>query len=105
MYHILSSNGADSKTMARFYLAMVQAKILYGSETWVLSRRLLNRLERFHARCACYIAHCYIRCLPDNTWEYPPMLEVLDACSLSTIETYIAKRKTSHSSEPLCTVS
>jgi hypothetical protein len=33
MYHILSSDGADSKTMARFYLAVVQAKLLYGSET------------------------------------------------------------------------
>jgi hypothetical protein len=49
MYHILSSDGADSKTMARFYLAVVQAKLLYGSETWVLSRRLLDCLEHFHA--------------------------------------------------------
>jgi hypothetical protein len=38
MYRILSSNGAESKTMACFYLAMVQAKLLYGSKTWVLSR-------------------------------------------------------------------
>jgi hypothetical protein len=94
MYRILSSDGADSKTMARFYLAVVQAKLLYGSETWVLSRRLLDRLEHFHARCARYIAHRHIRRLPDNTWEYPPTLEILDACSLSTIQTYIAKRKT-----------
>ena len=53
MYHTLSSDGADSKTMACFYLAMVQAKLLYGSKTWVLSRHLLNCLECFHARCAC----------------------------------------------------
>jgi hypothetical protein len=72
MYRILSSDGADSKTMAHFYLAVFQAKLLYGSETWVLSRCLLDRLERFHARCARYIAHRHIRCLPDITWEYPP---------------------------------
>jgi hypothetical protein len=94
MYRSLSSDGADSKTMARFYLAMIQAKLLYGSKTWVLSRRLLDHLEHFHAQCARYIAHRHICHLPDNTWEYPPTLEVLDACSLSTIETYIAKRKT-----------
>jgi hypothetical protein len=69
MYQILSSDGADSKTMARFYLAVVQAKLLYGSETWVLSRHLLDCLEHFHARCACYIAHRHIHCLPYNTWE------------------------------------
>jgi hypothetical protein len=94
MYRILSSDGNDSMTMARFYLAVVQAKLLYGSETWVLSRRLLDRLERFHARCARYMAHRHIRRLPDGTWEYPPTSEVLDSCGLSTIETYIAKRKT-----------
>jgi hypothetical protein len=94
MYRILSFDGADSRTMARFYLAVVQAQLLFGSETWVLSRRLLDRLERFHARCARYMAHRHIRHLPDGTWEYPPTSEVLDSCGLSTIETYIAKRKT-----------
>ena len=75
MYRILSSDGADSMTMACFYLAVVQAKLLYGSETWVLSRRLLDRLEHFHARCARYMAHRHIRRLPDSTWEYPPTLK------------------------------
>ena len=94
MYHILSSDGNDSITMAHFYLDVVHAKLLYGSETWVLSRHLLDRLEHFHARCARYIAHRHIRRLPNGTWEYPPTSEVLDSCGLSTIETYIAKRKT-----------
>jgi hypothetical protein len=94
MYCILSSDGNDSMTMACFHLAVVQAKLLYGSETWVLSRRPLDRLERFHARCARYMAHRHIRCLPDGTREYPPTAEVLDSCGLSTIETYIAKCKT-----------
>ena len=74
------------------------------TETWVLSRRLLDRLEHFHARCARYIAHRHIRHLPDNTWEYPPTLEILDACSLSTIQKVYCKTQ-DHSSEPLCTVS
>ena len=43
--------------MAHFYLAVVQAKLLYGSETWVLTEHLLKRLEHFHARCAPSIAH------------------------------------------------
>jgi len=94
MYHVLSSDGADSRTMARFYLAVVQAQLLYGSETWVLSGHLLDRLERFHARCARFMAHRHIRRLSDGTWVHPPTSEVLDFCGLSTIATYIAKRKT-----------
>ena len=94
MYRILSRDGADSRVMARFYLAVVQAKLLFGSETWVLSERLLQRLERFHARCARGIAHRHIRRLATGTWEHPPTNEVLEKCGLSPISTYIARRKT-----------
>ena len=55
MYRILSADGANAHVMARFYLAIIQAKLLFGSETWVLSQKALGRLEQFHARCARYI--------------------------------------------------
>ena len=45
MQHILSANSADPHTMACFYLAVVQAKLLFGSETWVLSEHILGPLE------------------------------------------------------------
>jgi hypothetical protein len=80
--------------MGRFYLAIVQAQLLYGSETWVISKRAVKRLESFHNRCARTIAHRPIRRLPDGTWEYPPTEEVLNMCGLSNISTYIAQRKT-----------
>jgi hypothetical protein len=54
MYRILSADGANAHVMARFYLAIIQAKLLFGSETWVLSQKALGRLARFHARCARY---------------------------------------------------
>jgi len=94
MYPILRRDGANAHTMAHFYLAVVQAKLLFGSETWVLTKRTLERLERFHARCARCIAHRPIRRLSDGSWECPHTNEVLDCCGLSSIATYIAKRKT-----------
>jgi hypothetical protein len=94
MYRVLSRQTADPRVMARFYLAVVQAKLLYGSETWVLSQSLLRRLETFHARCARTLAHRHIHPNPDGTWEHPPTDEVLERCGLSPISTYIAKRKT-----------
>ena len=80
--------------MTRFYLAIVQAKLLYGSETWVLSKRDLDRLESFHARCARTLANQPIRRLPDGTWLHPHTAQVLATCQLSPISTYIAIRKT-----------
>ena len=66
--------------------------LLFGSETWVLSSRALNQLERFHAHCAWGIAHRHIRHCSDGTWIYPPMAEVLHACHLLPISTYIQQQ-------------
>jgi hypothetical protein len=92
---ILTREGANPRVMARFYVTVIEAVLLYGSETWVLSSRLLRRLNSFHNRCARHLAHRHIRRLPDGTWEHPSTNEVLDLCGLSPISTYIAKRQTS----------
>jgi hypothetical protein len=90
---LLRREGASLKYMTRFYLAIVQAKLLYGSETWVPSKRDLNRLERFHARCARSLANQPIRLLNDGTWVHPHTDRILETCHLSPISTYIAMRK------------
>ena len=79
--------------MGCFYLAVIQAILLYGSETWVISKRMLKRLESFHHRCARSMAHRPIRRLADGSWEHPHSSEVLTQCGLLPIHTYIARRK------------
>ena len=94
LHRILSADRSDCKTMSKFYLSIVQAVLLYGCAFWVLTDRLLLRLERFHLRCARWLCHRHIRRNADGTWEHPDSQEVLDACGLSPISTYIAKRRT-----------
>ena len=60
MHRILSHDTADSRVMGHFYLAVIQAQLLYGSETWVISQHALKRLESFHHRCVRAIAHRHI---------------------------------------------
>ena len=45
---LLIREGASSSTMSYFYKVVVQAVLLYGSATWVLSRQILLILESFH---------------------------------------------------------
>jgi hypothetical protein len=90
---VLSATGASPKIMAKFYLAVIEAILLYGSETWVITRRSLCRLDTFHHRCARYLAHMHIRRNSEGVWMYPPSAEVLEKCGLSPIMTYIIKRK------------
>ena len=92
-YRLLRSDGADKRTMARFYLAVANAQLLFGSETWTLDKRTLQWLESFHRQCARYITGQHIRQLPDGSWHHPDMTAVLDSCNLSPISIYIAKRK------------
>jgi hypothetical protein len=41
-----------SKMMGKFYLAVVQSVLLYGSETWVLIDNMRRMLEGLHNLCA-----------------------------------------------------
>ena len=99
MQCILSAHGADPRTMARFYLAVVQAKLLFGSEIWVLSERLevnsndfmLDVLGQSHID-PFDLSH------PDGTWEHPPNNLVLADCGLSPIATYMVCPRTSGNS-------
>ena len=49
---VLVRDGANPKTMAMFYKAVVQSVLLFGSETWVISERMLKALSGFHHRAA-----------------------------------------------------
>ncbi len=46
---VLRSENVTPWVAAKFYKAVVQAALLYGSETWNLTKAVLARLEGFHA--------------------------------------------------------
>ena len=47
LYRILSWEGADPKVSGHFYKAVVQAVVLFGVETWVLTPRMERALDSF----------------------------------------------------------
>ena len=83
---VLRSENASPRVAAKFYKAMVQAVLLYGSETWVLSPTALARLEGFHIRAAYRMAkRNRPRRGPGNQWVYPKSEDVLEECGMHTI--------------------
>ena len=50
MAKTLKREGADPFQMGRFYIAVVQAVLLYGAELWTISLRELEALERDQMR-------------------------------------------------------
>ena len=80
--------------MGSFYQAIIQAVLLYGSESWVISENNMKNLRSFHHRCARHMVGYHIRLDPDsNEWHHPPSHDVLSKCGLKPIEWYIENRR------------
>ena len=90
---VLKREGADARTMAKFYLTIVQAVLLYGSESWCISQKDMNSLERFHKRSVRYITGKHIQKLGDGSWIYPNHDELFEKCNLKPINEYIKRRR------------
>ncbi len=49
---VLRRKNAPPRTSAKFYQAIVQSILLYGSKTWVLSKAAMARFKGFHIHAA-----------------------------------------------------
>ncbi len=49
---VLHRENALPRTSAKFYQEIMQSVLLYGCETWVLSKAVIARLEGFHNHAA-----------------------------------------------------
>ena len=77
-----------------FYKAVVQAVLLYGSETWVLTQSMRNVLTGFHHRVARRLSGRMPRYLHhEDRWEYPPIEEALERAGLFPMEEYLLRRR------------
>jgi hypothetical protein len=74
-----NNHGIRLEVKIAVYQAVILTSLLYGSETWVLHRRHIRKLEHFHMRCLRKIAHV--------RWQAKkPNFEILQLCDYSGIE-------------------
>jgi hypothetical protein len=87
---VLRAENVPPRIAEKFYKAVVQAMLLYSSETWVLSMTALASLEGFHIRAAYQMAVRHkLRRGPRHSWIYPKLKDVLEECGMSTLVEYI----------------
>ena len=90
MEKILEREGSDRRTPGRFYVAVVQAVLLFGSETWVLTPQLEKPLEGFHHRVVRRMVCMGPKHQRDGTWVYTTIEEALEMVGMEDIGEYIA---------------
>ena len=94
LFRLLSREAKrNTKVVASIYRSIIQSRLLYGSETWVIPSRLLRMLETFHRRCIRFLTRDFIRKTATGDWYYPNMTEMIKSVGLESIETYIIQRR------------
>ena len=90
---VLRSENATPRVAAKFYKAVGQAVLLYGSKRWNLTKAILAWLEGFHVQAAYRMAQVHWpKLVAGNQWVYPKMSDVLEECGMATMQHYIQKR-------------
>jgi hypothetical protein len=67
--------------------------LLYGRETWNLTKAVLARIEGFHVRATYHMAkvHRPKQVARNNRWVYPKTSDILEECGIEIIQHYIQK--------------
>ncbi len=82
------------KVSAKFYKAVVQSVLLYGSKTWNIMTTALARLEGFHICAAYQMAEKHKpKKGPHHGWVYPWSSNIVQECGMATILHYINVRR------------
>jgi len=88
------ADNTPPKVSAKFYKAVMQSVLLYGSETWNLTKTVLAQLEGFHIRAAYRMAEKHKpQKGPNQVWVYPATEDMLKECGMHSILHYIGVRR------------
>ena len=74
--------GVDRITAGIFCVDTVQAVLLFGYETWVITLRLEKALEGFNHRAVWQMVGMVPKLQREGTWVYPPIGEELATVGL-----------------------
>ena len=92
---LLRSENMEPRVCGMFYKAVVQAVLLFGSETWVLTPSTMQALCGFHIRSTYRMAreHAPRKDPQSGEWHYPSSALALEEVGLHTIEHYVQVRR------------
>ena len=86
LMYVLGREGGDAQTPGLLYIAVMQAVLLYGSETWFMPPRIEITLQSFHHRVVHILMGWKPRKDPDRTCVYSPLTEAMLEVGLQEVE-------------------
>ena len=92
LLRILIREEADPKVSGHFYKVVLQALLLFGAETWVLTSRMERALDSFHHRVAQRLTRRYLRRQGGRSWAYPQLEEAIGEAGFEGIRKSVMRR-------------
>ena len=90
---VLVREGADSRTVGRFYVVTVQVVLLFGYKRWIMTLRLEKSLKGFQHQAVQRMAGMGLKRQWDGKWMYTLIGEALEMVGMNKIGVYIAHRQ------------
>ena len=90
---ILRREGADLKVTRSFYTAVTQQVLLFGEESWVLTKSIESALDAFQGRVERRLTGQMPRRGRDGKWVYPPLAGVLKEAGVVRASTSVLCRQ------------
>ena len=89
---VLGREGADPKVSRNFYTTMTQQILLFGAETWVLTRNMESALDAFQGRVARTLTGRQPRRGRDGRWFFPSLVGEMKEAGIVRIRTSMLRR-------------
>ena len=90
---ILGREGADPKVSHNFYIAVTQQVLLFGAETWVLTKRMEAALDAFQGRVDLRLTRRMPRRGRDGKWLYLPLAGATKEAGIVRARTLVLRRQ------------
>ena len=90
---ILGWEGTNMLVLGTFFMAVVQAVLIFGFETCEMTPLMIRDLGGLYNSVSQRIMVRQLRRRPDGIWEYPPLVEAMWEAVLEEVEPYVLRRQ------------
>ena len=90
---MLRREGADPFVLGIFYNEVVQAMLIFGAETWVLTAEISQKLKGVHVGFLRQVTRKKTQRLGGNSYQKVPVDIALHASGIQPLNTHIDKRQ------------
>ena len=92
MLRILSREGAAPQVSRFIFKAVVQAVLLFGADTCVVTPRMIKAMGGFQTQVAIRLTGRLLRRTPDGRWRYTSAAAAREEAVSLMMEEYIRRR-------------